>query len=307
MSGGEYLTASLSDETADADCALDALRAQPESTGSVAVIGHSVGATVAMRLARAARPPDAYVFLAGAATPGEQVMAWQSRRIAATLPVPWRWFRRTLERRQAADRARLLASTGATLHVRGQDLPAHWFREYMAYDPAADLATIDRPVLAVTGAKDIQVDPADVAAIGRMVTGPFDGETPDDLTHVLRRDQHPPGLHRYAGQLSVPVDADLVERVATGPRRSCRDGFPELKVSPTAGQSQPERASHCAYGPRPPWSRLLTNRRRVPSDSGPAAAPTPPPAPPRLTVDTMSKAIGSTTPDGLTAAPGLVT
>ena len=42
---------------------------------------------------------------------------------------------RTVERRQAADRARLLASTGATLHVRGQDLPAHWFREYMAYDP----------------------------------------------------------------------------------------------------------------------------------------------------------------------------
>ena len=56
---------------------------------------------------------------------------------------------------------------------------------------------------------------ADVAAIGRMVTGPFDGETPDDLTHVLRRDPHPPGLHRYAAQLNRPVDADLVERVAT--------------------------------------------------------------------------------------------
>ena len=142
-SGGEYLTASLSDETADASCALDALRARPEITGSVAVVGHSVGATVAMRLARADRPPDAYVFLAGSATPGEQVMAWQSRCIAASGPVPSRWFWRIIERRQAADRARLLASTGATLHVRGQDLPAHWFREYMAYDPAADLATID--------------------------------------------------------------------------------------------------------------------------------------------------------------------
>ena len=215
MSGGEYLTASLSDETADAGCALDALRARPEVAGRVAVIGHSVGAIVAMRLARAARPPDAYVFLAGAATPGEHVMAWQSRRIAATLPVPWRWFRRIVERRQAADRARLLASTGATLHVRGQDLPARWFREYMAYDPASDLVIIDRPVLAVTGAKDIQVDAADVAAIGRMVTGPFDGETPDDLTHVLRRDPRPPGLQRYAEQLNRPVDADLVERVAT--------------------------------------------------------------------------------------------
>ena len=30
-SGGEYLTASLSDETADASCALDALRARPRA------------------------------------------------------------------------------------------------------------------------------------------------------------------------------------------------------------------------------------------------------------------------------------
>ena len=47
MSGGDYLTASLSDETADAGCALEALRQRPEIAGGVAVIGHSVGATVA--------------------------------------------------------------------------------------------------------------------------------------------------------------------------------------------------------------------------------------------------------------------
>ena len=136
------------------------------------------------------------MFLAGAAIPGTHVMAWQSRRIAATLPVPWRWFRGTIERRQAADRARLLAATGATVRVRRQDLPAQWFREYMAYDPAVDLVAISRPVLAVTGRKDVQLDAADVAVIGRMVTGPFEGETPDDLTHVLRRDEQSPGLHR---------------------------------------------------------------------------------------------------------------
>jgi hypothetical protein len=88
----------------------------------------------------------------------------------------------------------------------------------MTYNPAADLVTINRPALAVTGGKDVQVDPADVATIGRMVTGPFDGDRPDDLTHVLRSDQKSPGLHRYAGQLRRPVDADLVERVATWTR-----------------------------------------------------------------------------------------
>ena len=95
-------------------------------------------------------------------------MAWQSRRIAADPPGPVAVVRRVVEWRQAADRARLLTSTDATLRVRRQDLPAgRWFREYMTYDPAADLVAIDRPVLAVTGGKDVQVDPADVAAIGR--------------------------------------------------------------------------------------------------------------------------------------------
>ena len=51
-----------------------------------------------------------------------------------------------------------------------------------------------------------------------MVAGPFERDTPDDLTHILRRDQHPPGLHRYASQLHRPVDPDLVERVATWTR-----------------------------------------------------------------------------------------
>ena len=214
-SGGEYLSASLSDETTDADSALAALRMRPDANGGVAVIGHSVGATVAMRLAHSTRPPDAYVFLAGAAISGEQVMAWQSRRIAAAFPAPWRWLRRSLERRQAADRARLLASTGTTLRVHRQDLPARWFREYMTYDPASDLGTIDRPVLAVTGRKDVQVDPADVAAIGRMVTGPFEGDTPDDLTHMLRRDDRSPGCTATRSNCAGPSTPDSLSASPT--------------------------------------------------------------------------------------------
>jgi hypothetical protein len=41
----------------------------------------------------------------------------------------------------------------------------------MTYDPIEELAIIDRPVLAITGANDIQVDPEDVARIGRVVKG----------------------------------------------------------------------------------------------------------------------------------------
>ena len=162
MSGGEHLTASLSDETADAGWARIASRERPETTGRVAVIGHSTGAE-----------PTA----GGRSRPAARC---DQRDCAGAPPGP----------------------------------ACAMVREYMAYDPAVDLVATSRPVLAVTGRKDVQVDAADVAAIGRMVTGPFEGETPDDLTHVLRRDQHPPGLHRYAVLLRAPVDPELVERVA---------------------------------------------------------------------------------------------
>jgi uncharacterized protein len=120
-----------------------------------------------------------------------------------------------LVRRQARERQRVLGST-ADRHDRmpRSRLTDRWLREYMSHDPSRDLATIDRPTLAVTGAKDVQVDPADVERIGRLVTGPFDGETPDDLTHLLRRDSGPPGLWRYRAQVRRPVDPWIGARIA---------------------------------------------------------------------------------------------
>jgi hypothetical protein len=59
---------------------------------------------------------------------------------------------------------------------------------------SAAAASIRCPVLAVTGRKDIQVDPDDVAHIGGLVSGPFTGETPAELTHLLRVHPGPPGI-----------------------------------------------------------------------------------------------------------------
>ncbi|MCP2272696.1 hypothetical protein LV75_005222 [Actinokineospora diospyrosa] len=219
-SGGDYLNTGFHDECGDAAAALAALRAHPAvDPERVFVIGHSTGAVLAANLVRAAPPPAGYVLLAGAAQPGERVMAWQSDRIATTLPPLLRPFGSVLARRQARERDRLRAST-ADGHDRmpRSRLTDRWLREYMAHDPGPDLATIDQPVLAITGSKDIQVDPADVARIGSLVTGPFDGEVPTDLTHLLRRDPGPPGLWRYRGQLTRPVHAWVPERIAAWAR-----------------------------------------------------------------------------------------
>ena len=70
-------------------------------------------------------------------------------------------------------------------------------------------------MLAVTGRNDIQVDADDVQRIGSLVAGPFEGEVPADLTHVLRRHSGRSGIDTYREQLRKPMDAELVERIVT--------------------------------------------------------------------------------------------
>jgi pimeloyl-ACP methyl ester carboxylesterase len=214
-SGGDYLTTGFDQETDDAVAALTALRAAAVvDRDRVALVGHSVGATIAMRLAGSGQPVAGIVLLAGACRCGEDVMRDQSERIAATMPGPaWLGSRRLL-RRQDRTRRSLLASTGDVARVGFVRLPARWFREFMSYDPAADLRAIRCPVLAITGRNDLQVDPDDVAWIGRLVTGPFSGETPDGLTHLMRTSPGPLSLRGYRAQTKQPVDATLLEGVA---------------------------------------------------------------------------------------------
>ena len=60
----------------------------------------------------------------------------------------------------------------------------------------------------------IQVEPDDVERIDELVGGPFAGSTPDDLTHVLRKDSGKPSLAAYRAQLRRPVDDDLLDVVS---------------------------------------------------------------------------------------------
>ena len=214
-SSGDYLTTGFEQETHDAAAALDELRRRSGiDTRRVTVIGHSVGATIAMRLASENGWLAGAVLLSGAVHPGVDVMRWQSEQIAATLRWPSRLFAGRFVRGQEQVRHRLLGSTEDVERIRRTELPARWFREYMAYDPTADLRAIRCPVLAITGQKDVQVDPDDVERIGALVEGEFSGHTPEELTHLLRMHPGPPGLGTYRAQLKRPVDPDLLERVA---------------------------------------------------------------------------------------------
>jgi uncharacterized protein len=212
-SSGDYLTTGFEHETQDAAAALLALRrAEDVDPKRVIVVGHSVGATIAIRLAATNEWIAGVVLLCASIDAGAEVMRWQSERIAGDRRWP---FAQLFLRRQRRDRQLLLDSTDQIVRLHGSDLPAKWFREYMAYDPKPDLGSIRCPVLALTGRNDIQVDPDDVARIGELVQAPFTGYAPDEITHLLRKHTAPAGLATYSAQLNDPVDPDLLERVAT--------------------------------------------------------------------------------------------
>lgn len=214
-SGGDYLQTSFERETADAKAALGALRgAQGIDGARISAVGHSLGGTIAIRLAAASDWLAGIVLLSTPAASGEEVMRWQSERIAASLRGLARLRRSSFLRNQKRTRNRLLTSTGDIVSIDGVDVPARWFREVMAYEPTRDLLAIGCPVLAIVGRNDVQVDAEDVERMRRLVASPFEGEAPAKLTHLLRRHARP-GIDAYPEQMKEPVDPWVLERVAS--------------------------------------------------------------------------------------------
>jgi hypothetical protein len=96
---------------------------------------------------------------------------------------------------------------------------AKWMREFLAYDPADDLRRIRVPILAVTGAKDIQVDPENLARMAELVTAPFEAHVASDVTHLLRTDSGRGGLAAYKEQMKRPVDPRVRDLIVDWLRR----------------------------------------------------------------------------------------
>jgi hypothetical protein len=222
-SAGDWREAGLFDNADDVAAAMAALAARPQVDGDrLLLVGHSEGAVLvahaAARSAGALRPAG-IVLLSPSAQRGDAVLRWQARVIVPTLPRVVRGLLSLLRvdvvRKVSANHDKLRRTTTDTARVGLQKLNARWFREYLDHDPRPDLARLDVPVLAVTGSADLQVDPADLAEIERIVPGPVTTWTAPGLSHVLRRARGAGSLADYKRQIREPVDAELLDRVAT--------------------------------------------------------------------------------------------
>ena len=225
-SGGEFLRAGLSDNIDDARAALAAVADHTACTGvPLFVIGHSEGASIATVLGAESNPStdstgprlSGVVLLAGQTKTGEQALNWQAAMIGPTLPTPvkaiMRLLRTDVSRQQAKALKKLKASTADVVRMNGARTNAKWMREFIALDPAAYLRRMAVPVRAITGDKDLQVDPADLDTMTDIVPGPITTIRVPDLTHMLRRDAGSPTLKSYRSQWQQPVDQQVLTDV----------------------------------------------------------------------------------------------
>jgi alpha/beta superfamily hydrolase len=211
-SGGDYWSTGMSQRLADARAALDWLAGRTPGIPLLA-IGHSEGAYHAASLA-ADRSVAGAVLVAGSARPGGELLAWQTRQIAATLPGISRLILRVMRtdavRAQQKNQARIVASDDDVMRLQGTKVAARWARDFIAYDPAPVLRQIAVPVLAVTGGHDLQVPPEDIETIGTLVQGPYTGRVAGDLSHLLRPDPGRKGLAGYPRSVREPVSPEVL-------------------------------------------------------------------------------------------------
>lgn len=218
-SEGDFWTTGLYDELGDAATALENLKSVDDiDRGAVFVLGHSVGALHAVELARRDRRIAGAVLLSTIAMTGEEVLRWQAAQIEQSL----QGFQRRVvdllgidvmkSQRKRLEKIKQSSADSLRMQLVAK-VNARWLREFMAYDPTIPFVDVRVPMLAITGAKDIQVDPADLDRLAAIAQTEFEHHVIPDLTHILRRDPGPPTLSTYKEQTKEPVDEEIIELV----------------------------------------------------------------------------------------------
>ncbi len=219
-SQGDYWETGFFDNVTGAGAALSFLQSQPEvRSEKVFLLGHSEGALISTRLAATGAQLAGVILLAGPAQNGEQVLVWQSAQIIKGMQGFNKWiidlFHIDTRKAQQKQLDKLKRSTKNVMRIQlVAKLNAKWFREFMAYDPAGDLPKIQAPVLAITGSKDIQVDPADLERMAGLVRSEFEPHLVPDLTHLLRSEPGQPSLSTYKQQIAQPVDSRVLQIIS---------------------------------------------------------------------------------------------
>jgi len=179
-STGDYDAATTVDFTSDAEAAVIWIKTQPEiDLHRVGVLGHSEGGVIAPAVAAEDKSVAFVVMIAGPAIRGDKLFVLQSAMTAKTYGAPDDYIakRKIFDQmlydaiisapseKAALDRAKAIVAQGVAdkmidadeAKTLAEDDTRPWERHFLAYDPAATLASLRVPVLALNGSLDVQV------------------------------------------------------------------------------------------------------------------------------------------------------
>jgi dipeptidyl aminopeptidase/acylaminoacyl peptidase len=205
-SGGTFKGATSADFAEDIRAGLAYLRTRPEIRANrLGVLGHSEGSIIAPMVAEKESDLRAIVLLAGIAQPGRSALEFQLKNGYEhdTKLTPEK-------------RAELIAAIPARIDAMAAADP--WMKFFFTYDPAATMRRVKTPVLILTGSRDQQAVPEQVAL---MKAAFKEGGNKDvtarvlpDLNHLFVHDTD--GFPGNYAKLPAPImmQADVLEMIA---------------------------------------------------------------------------------------------
>lgn len=219
QTGGDFFTATMTDNYHDAKAAFEWLR-NHEPDIPTFVIGHSEGALHAAHLAAEDdQAVTGVVLIACPVRRGEEILTWQAKQILPTLPPITRAILRMLRfdplKSQEKAFEKIRSTSGSTVRVQGKKLNAGWLRQFMDYDPVPVFKGISVPILVVGGTHDMQVPPEDEQEIREIVRGPCDVRMITDVSHLLRLDPEFLGPRGYKKAVKESVSSEVLNTIAT--------------------------------------------------------------------------------------------
>ncbi len=225
-SEGSYLEAGLWDLVDDAEAALNFLKQHPRvDSERVILLGHSEGCSIAPAVNKR-QPVQGLILLAGAAESIKEAVIRQGelafKELEATKGFQG-WLLRTLKvsekgrKAQAKTFEKIMNSDQAVMRIQFQKINAKWMREHFAYNVITDLPKVTCPTIAITGSKDVQVQPEDTKKIAELVQGPAEYHIINNLNHLLRKQEEPVSMVKlkkiYKKSIQEPVDSELKEMI----------------------------------------------------------------------------------------------
>ena len=189
-STGDFASATSADFATDVEAAVSYLKSRKDiNPNKIGLIGHSEGGLIAPMVAAKSKDIAFIVLLAGPGVSGMEILLLQQELIgkASQVPDPVLALNRKLnkksfelllqhkddlpkakkeikqymenekERLSDTDKS-LLEASMKQFDQSFQQISSPWFRYFLQYDPATSLEKVTCPVLAINGAKDLQVD-----------------------------------------------------------------------------------------------------------------------------------------------------